>query len=67
MLVWPGQITMTLLPSDRRRCNDAAAQSLSEREQKHDRNHAPTDAKHGERRAHAIATQRRPTLLDQFS
>ena len=42
----------------------AVAKSLSKREQKHNRNHAPRDAKHREGRAHAIAMQRRPTLQD---
>ena len=35
--------------------HDAAAQSFAEGQQQHQRDHAPTDAEHGEHGAHAIA------------
>src|SRR5258708_5710864 len=44
----------------------ASAQALAVGEKQHYRGEAPYDTQHGERRAHAVAHQRLPTLRDEF-
>jgi hypothetical protein len=63
-LAWPDHDDVVAHVSHRG--HDSAAEPPAKREKQDNRDYSPRDAEHRECRAHPVAPQRRPTLLDQF-
>ena len=66
MLVCPGHEHDDVVAHVQEGMQHASAQALPVSQQQHDRDQAPADAQHGQRRARAVAHQRLPALRDEF-